>query len=90
MNVPLVCDYGSGFSKVGFSGMETPLAVFPTILGKLRHDDVSDGGSSFWGFSARGGRRAHSPVPSHGLAQSNLRAGRGPRAGELASRALGW
>ncbi|XP_045039324.2 actin, alpha skeletal muscle 2 [Desmodus rotundus] len=39
MNVPLVCDYGSGFSKVGFSGMETPLAVFPTILGKLRHDD---------------------------------------------------
>lgn len=38
MNVPLVCDYGSGFSKVGFSGMEAPRAVFPTILGKLRHD----------------------------------------------------
>lgn len=38
MNVPLVCDYGSGFSKVGFSGTEAPRAVFPTILGKLRHD----------------------------------------------------
>ncbi|XP_053518885.1 actin [Artibeus jamaicensis] len=40
MNVPLICDYGSGFSKVGYSGMETPLAVFPTILGKLRHDGL--------------------------------------------------
>ena len=38
MNVPVVCDYGSGFSKVGFSGTEAPLAMFPTILGKLRHD----------------------------------------------------
>ncbi|VCX42066.1 unnamed protein product, partial [Gulo gulo] len=40
MNVPLVCDYGSGFSKVGFSGTEAPQAVFPTILGKLRHDNL--------------------------------------------------
>ncbi|XP_077718926.1 actin, gamma-enteric smooth muscle-like isoform X2 [Canis aureus] len=39
MNVPVVCDYGSGFSKVGFSGTEAPLAMFPTILGKLRHDN---------------------------------------------------
>ncbi|XP_011383753.1 actin-2-like [Pteropus vampyrus] len=39
MSLPLVCDYGSGFSKVGFSGAEAPLAVFPTILGKLRHDN---------------------------------------------------
>ncbi|EPY88593.1 actin, alpha skeletal muscle 2 [Camelus ferus] len=38
MNVPLICDYGSGISKVGFAGTEAPLAVFPTILGKLRHD----------------------------------------------------
>uniref|UniRef100_H0WBR6 Uncharacterized protein n=1 Tax=Cavia porcellus TaxID=10141 RepID=H0WBR6_CAVPO len=38
--VPVVCDYGSGFSKVGFSGNEGPLAVFPTILGKLRHDTL--------------------------------------------------
>ncbi|XP_046500040.1 actin-7 [Equus quagga] len=40
MNVPLICDYGSGFSKVGFSGTEVPQAVFPTILGKLRHDNL--------------------------------------------------
>ncbi|XP_034500742.1 actin-3-like [Ailuropoda melanoleuca] len=39
MNVPLVCDYGSGFSKVGFSGTDAPPAMFPTILGKLRHDN---------------------------------------------------
>ncbi|XP_004394097.1 PREDICTED: uncharacterized protein LOC101384759 [Odobenus rosmarus divergens] len=39
MNVPLVCDYGSVFSKVGLSGTEAPLAMFPTILGKLRHDN---------------------------------------------------
>ncbi|XP_032976821.1 actin [Rhinolophus ferrumequinum] len=39
MSVPLVCDYGSGFCKVGFSGTEAPVAVFPTILGKLRHDN---------------------------------------------------
>nr|XP_019611211.1 PREDICTED: actin-85C-like [Rhinolophus sinicus] len=39
MSVPLVCDYGSGFCKVGFSGTDAPVAVFPTILGKLRHDN---------------------------------------------------
>ncbi|XP_069919818.1 uncharacterized protein [Oryctolagus cuniculus] len=38
--VPLVCDYGSGLSKVGFAGAEVPQAVFPTMLGKLRHDKV--------------------------------------------------
>ncbi|KAG8522560.1 7-dehydrocholesterol reductase, partial [Galemys pyrenaicus] len=38
MDRPLVCDCGSGFSKVGFAGTEKPLVVFPTILGKLRHD----------------------------------------------------
>ncbi|XP_020941112.1 actin-85C-like [Sus scrofa] len=40
MNLPLICDYGSGISKVGFAGTEAPLAVFPTILGKLRHDNL--------------------------------------------------
>uniref|UniRef100_A0A8C0XQ04 Uncharacterized protein n=1 Tax=Castor canadensis TaxID=51338 RepID=A0A8C0XQ04_CASCN len=38
--VPLVCDYGSAFSKVGYAGTEAPLDVFPTILGKLRHDNL--------------------------------------------------
>ncbi|XP_004450973.2 actin, gamma-enteric smooth muscle [Dasypus novemcinctus] len=37
-NSPLVCDYGSGFSKVGYAGMDAPQTVFPTVLGKLRHD----------------------------------------------------
>ncbi|EHB12340.1 Actin, alpha sarcomeric/cardiac [Heterocephalus glaber] len=36
--VLIICDYGSGFSKVGFAGKEALLAVFPTILGKLGHD----------------------------------------------------
>ncbi|XP_036272501.2 actin-like [Pipistrellus kuhlii] len=45
MGTPLICDFGSGSSKVGFSGAEEPLAVFPTVLGKLRCDDaVSDSG----------------------------------------------
>nr|XP_054295846.1 actin, aortic smooth muscle isoform X2 [Pongo pygmaeus]XP_054295847.1 actin, aortic smooth muscle isoform X2 [Pongo pygmaeus]XP_054295848.1 actin, aortic smooth muscle isoform X2 [Pongo pygmaeus]XP_054295849.1 actin, aortic smooth muscle isoform X2 [Pongo pygmaeus]XP_054295850.1 actin, aortic smooth muscle isoform X2 [Pongo pygmaeus] len=39
-SVPLVCDHGSGFSKVGFAGMESPTGVFPTVLGKLRHDNL--------------------------------------------------
>lgn len=34
---PLVCDYGSGFSKVGFAGYQAPRAIFPTILGKMKH-----------------------------------------------------
>ncbi|KAM6160890.1 LOW QUALITY PROTEIN: actin, cytoplasmic-like [Erethizon dorsatum] len=38
--VPVIRDYGSGFSKVGFAGKKAPLAAFPTILGKLRHDTV--------------------------------------------------
>ena len=47
MNVPLICDCGSGVNKVGCAGTEAPLAMFPTILGKLRHD-VSAGGPP-WG-----------------------------------------
>eukprot|EP00073_Rattus_norvegicus_P034263 XP_008758407.1 PREDICTED: actin-like isoform X2 [Rattus norvegicus] len=36
-NTPIICDYGSGFSKVGFAGTRVPLAVFPTILGKMKN-----------------------------------------------------
>ncbi|OBS74623.1 hypothetical protein A6R68_14846 [Neotoma lepida] len=39
-HTPVICDYGSGFSKVGFAGTEAPLAVFPTIIGKLKHDNL--------------------------------------------------
>lgn len=72
MNVPLVCDFGTGFSKVGFSGAEVPLAVFPTVLGRFRHS-VSDrapspGCCSAWRW----------PPPA-GLAQSHPQSGRGPR-----------
>ncbi|XP_004598331.3 uncharacterized protein LOC101521192 [Ochotona princeps] len=38
--VPLICDYGSALSKVGFAGKEAPQVIFPTILGKLRHDNL--------------------------------------------------
>ncbi|XP_023566357.1 actin-85C-like [Octodon degus] len=41
--MPVICDYGSGLSKVGFAGNEAPVAVFPTILGKLRHDTMLKG-----------------------------------------------
>ncbi|XP_031244867.1 actin-85C-like isoform X1 [Mastomys coucha] len=40
---PLICDYGSGFSKVGFAGAQAPRAVFPTILGKMKHTNVLEG-----------------------------------------------
>ncbi|KAM5248474.1 actin, aortic smooth muscle-like [Ctenodactylus gundi] len=40
-SVPVICDYGSGFSKVGFAGSEVPSAVFPTVLGRLQHRLVS-------------------------------------------------
>ncbi|XP_004621782.2 actin-like [Sorex araneus] len=36
----LVCDYGSGFSKVGFSGSEFPRAMFPTVLGTPLHKSL--------------------------------------------------
>ncbi|KAM4845085.1 actin, aortic smooth muscle-like [Thomomys bottae] len=36
--IPVVCDYGSGFSKVGFAGDKDPLGIFPTVLGKFRHN----------------------------------------------------
>ncbi|KAM8812741.1 actin, plasmodial isoform-like [Rhynchonycteris naso] len=42
MDVPLICDYGTGFSKVGFSGAEAPLAMFPTILGKPKYNAGPD------------------------------------------------
>ncbi|MBZ3889173.1 Actin, alpha cardiac muscle 2, partial [Sciurus carolinensis] len=46
----VICDYGSGCSKAGFAGSEAPHAVFPTVLGKLRHDPL-------WLLIAEGGDR---------------------------------
>lgn len=48
MSLPLVCDYGSGFSKVGFAGREAPLAAFPTILGRPRHDVSGPASAPGW------------------------------------------
>lgn len=37
----LVCDNGSGLCKAGFAGDDAPRAVFPSIVGRPRHQ-VSD------------------------------------------------
>lgn len=33
----LVCDNGSGLVKAGFAGDDAPRAVFPSIVGRPRH-----------------------------------------------------
>ncbi|CAI9557729.1 unnamed protein product [Staurois parvus] len=35
----LVCDNGSGLVKAGFAGDDAPRAVFPSIVGRPRHQD---------------------------------------------------
>lgn len=37
---PLVIDAGSGFVRAGFGGDETPMAIFPSIVGRERHSHV--------------------------------------------------
>uniref|UniRef100_A0A8D0Q0E9 Actin alpha cardiac muscle 1 n=1 Tax=Sus scrofa TaxID=9823 RepID=A0A8D0Q0E9_PIG len=39
----LVCDNGSGLVKAGFAGDDAPRAVFPSILGRPRHQGVMVG-----------------------------------------------
>ncbi|KAG4067078.1 hypothetical protein HA402_000069 [Bradysia odoriphaga] len=39
----LVCDNGSGMCKAGFSGDDAPRAVFPSIVGRPRHQGVMVG-----------------------------------------------
>jgi len=53
----LVVDNGSGMCKAGFAGDDAPRAVFPSIVGRPRHqvsinihlthrcDDITSGGS---------------------------------------------
>ena len=36
----LVCDNGSGMVKSGFAGDDAPRAVFPSIVGRPRHQGV--------------------------------------------------
>ncbi|XP_068242745.1 actin, alpha cardiac muscle 2-like [Palaemon carinicauda] len=39
----LVCDNGSGLVKAGFAGDDAPRAVFPSIVGRARHQGVMVG-----------------------------------------------
>merc|ERR1712130_395529 len=39
----LVVDNGSGMCKAGFAGDDAPRAVFPSIVGRLRHQGVMVG-----------------------------------------------
>ncbi|XP_071552165.1 actin, alpha skeletal muscle 2-like [Panulirus ornatus] len=41
--VALVCDNGSGMVKAGFAGDDAPRAVFPSIVGRARHQGVMVG-----------------------------------------------
>lgn len=36
----LVCDNGSGLVKAGFAGDDAPRAVFPSIVGRPRHQVI--------------------------------------------------
>lgn len=38
----LVCDNGSGLCKAGFAGDDAPRAVFPSIVGRPRHQVLSN------------------------------------------------
>jgi len=40
---PLVIDNGSGMCKAGFAGDDAPRAVFPSIVGRPRHQGVMVG-----------------------------------------------
>jgi len=42
-NAPLVVDNGSGMVKAGFAGDDAPRAVFPSIVGRPRHQGVMVG-----------------------------------------------
>ena len=41
--VSLVIDNGSGLVKAGFSGDDAPRAVFPSVVGRPRHEGVMVG-----------------------------------------------
>ena len=41
--VPIVIDNGSGMVKAGFAGDDAPRVVFPSIIGRPRHQNVMAG-----------------------------------------------
>merc|ERR1712168_1234792 len=42
-NAPMVMDNGSGMCKAGFAGDDAPRAVFPSVVGRARHQGVMVG-----------------------------------------------
>lgn len=42
-NQPIVLDNGSGSIKAGFAGDEQPKSIFPSIVGRTKHDRVMAG-----------------------------------------------
>jgi len=42
-SAPCVCDNGSGMCKAGFAGDDAPRAVFPSVVGRPRHQGVMVG-----------------------------------------------
>jgi len=42
-NAPVVMDNGSGMCKAGFAGDDAPRAVFPSVVGRARHQGVMVG-----------------------------------------------
>ena len=43
----LVVDNGSGMCKAGFAGDDAPRAVFPSIVGRPRHQVIFNGFSTY-------------------------------------------
>lgn len=54
----LVCDNGSGLCKAGFAGDDAPRAVFPSIVGRPRHQVMN-----CFGYSILGLLKALLPCP---------------------------
>ena len=53
--VPIVIDNGTGYTKAGFAGAETPKTIFPTIIGSPKSNMQMVGGQNkdyFVGFEA--------------------------------------
>merc|ERR1719167_873577 len=64
----LVCDNGSGMCKAGFAGDDAPRAVFPSIVGRPRHQGVMVGmgqkeGKTALGASSPAKPALHMPEP---------------------------
>eukprot|EP00301_Raphidiophrys_heterophryoidea_P004068 c1179_g1_i1.p1 GENE.c1179_g1_i1~~c1179_g1_i1.p1 ORF type:complete len:382 (-),score=93.09 c1179_g1_i1:215-1360(-) len=49
---PIVIDNGSGMLKIGFGGQDTPHSIFPSVVGRHRHEQAAKG-SRFVGREAQ-------------------------------------